>query len=86
MKFDRNAEPVVGADAVFTRQYEQLGGIQALLQQFRKRITDPGNSWGFGLIFKRNYQHVQTSVGRCLREGDSGEEEDCAEPEKFQGN
>ncbi|MGB6679660.1 MAG: hypothetical protein WBE44_23395 [Terriglobales bacterium] len=55
MKFDRNAEPVVGADAVFTRQYEQLGGIQALLQQFRKRITDPGNSWGFGLIFKRNY-------------------------------
>ena len=85
MKFDRNAEAIVGADAVFTREDKQLSGIQTLLQQFRKRITDPRDPWGFGLIFKRNYQQVQTSVGRCLREGGGAKEQDYAEPEKFQG-
>jgi len=85
MKFDRNAEAVVGADAVFTREYKQLGGIQALLQQFRKRIANPGNSWRFRLILKRNRQHIQTSVGRCLREGSSAKEQNYAEAKKFQG-
>ncbi len=86
MKFDRNAQAVVSADAVFAREYKQLGRIQAPLQQFRKRIADPRDSWSLGLIFKRNHQHVQASVGRCLREGTSGEEQDCAEPEKVQDN
>jgi hypothetical protein len=54
------------------------------LQQFGKRIADPGDSGRIGLIFKRNYQHILPNVHRCLRESGGGKEQDCAEPKKFQ--
>ena len=54
MKFRRNAQAVVGTDAVFARQHKQRRGIQALLQQFGKGVADPLDARRLGLIFKGN--------------------------------
>ena len=87
MQFDRDAEAVVGTNAVFAWQHKQRGGIQALLQQLGKGVADPLDARSLGLIFKGNYQHVLPGSGRTLGKGGRGQEqkEDCAEPEKFQG-
>ena len=62
MKCDRDTQAVVSADSIFARQHKQRGGIQALLQQFRKGVADPLDARSLGLIFKRNYQHGLTAV------------------------
>src|SRR5208282_6351836 len=87
MKFDRDAQAVVGAEALCARQHKQGGRIQALLQQLGKGVADPLDARSFGLIFKRNYQHGLTGRGRSLGRCGCGQEqeEDWAEPEKFQG-
>jgi len=85
MKFDRNTHAVVGANAVFARQHKERSGVDALLQQFGKRVAYPLDARGFGLVLKGNDQEGLTGCGWSLGKGNCGQEQHCAELEKFQG-
>ena len=79
-----NAQPVVGPKPVFARQHMKRGRVQAFLQEFRERITDPLDSRRLGLVLEGDDQDGLAGGGSLLARSDGRKAEQYDEPEEFQ--